>query len=313
MFARAAGRFYLDMNLATSGQVRTRIIECPGMWMAPGVLAALVVDLRRVVRQSLPSESLNYGVLSGSKERLDSAVITILYDRVSGAPVAFNALSVMDIIWRGRPLQVLHLGLVMVDPGYRTQGLSWVLYGLTCMLLFVRKLMRPLWVSNVTQVPAIIGKVAESFAQVYPAPDPASRRRYDHLVIAREIMHKHRHVFGVGVDAGFDEQRFVITNAYTGGSDNLKKSFVEAQHHRDSKYNSMCEQQLNYDRGDDFLQIGQFNLGVAKNYLLRTVPRDSLPALLMSIGFLLLGALMLPALHWFSTEEAEGDLRPWKS
>ena len=40
----------------------------------------------------------------------------------------------------------------MVDPDARSRGFSWVLYGLTCVLLFVRNGLRPLYVSNVTQV-----------------------------------------------------------------------------------------------------------------------------------------------------------------
>ena len=59
-------------------------------------------------------------------------------------------------------------------------------------------------------------------------------------------MRRHRRVFGVGEDAGFDEARFVITNAYTGGSDNLKKSFDVAPKHRDEAYNDFCREQLDY-------------------------------------------------------------------
>lgn len=31
--------------------------------------------------------------------------------------------------------------------------------------------MRPLWVSSVTQVPAVVGMVSETFSQVFPAQD----------------------------------------------------------------------------------------------------------------------------------------------
>jgi hypothetical protein len=99
-----------------------------------------------------------------------------------------------------------------------------VLYGLTCFLLFVRNQFRPLWISNVTQVPAVVGMVSEMFSDVWPYPD-ADRRTLNHVLMARRIMAGHRHVFGVGEDAEFDETRFVITNAYTGGSDNLKKTW----------------------------------------------------------------------------------------
>jgi hypothetical protein len=137
--------------------------------------------------------------------------------RSDGRPVAFNALAIIDLDLGDGPTEVLHLGLVMVDPDLRSRGLSWILYGLTCVLLFFRNQMRPLWVSNVTQVPAIVGMVSETFSDVRPMPERPRESSLRHVLLARAIMRDHRHVFGVGEDAGFDEDRMVITNAYTGG------------------------------------------------------------------------------------------------
>jgi hypothetical protein len=299
---------FLDLSLNVSRGVRVRVVECPGQWMSAAELSAVLEPMRAVTRRSI-GHDLDYGVLAGDPERLRNAVITLLYDHGSGSLVAFNALSYMEVELRGRSERALHLGLVMVDPGYRTQGLSWVLYGLTCMLIFVKRGLRPLWISNVTQVPAIIGKVAESFVTAYPNPFHPSRRSFDHLRVAREIMRRHRHVFGVGEDAGFDEERFVITNAYTGGSDNLKKRFDDAPKHRDERANEICRRALDYDRGDDFLQIARFDQNAALRYLLREVPRNSLPALLYRLGFLLLNKALLPLLHWLSPREQMGELR----
>ena len=97
----------------------------------------------------------------------------------------------LDVTLLGRDAEVFHLGLVMVDPGLRSHGLSWVLYGLTCLVLFVRRQLRPLWLSNVTQVPAIVGMVSETFSDVFPAPDPQVHCSFEHLVLAREIMRRH--------------------------------------------------------------------------------------------------------------------------
>jgi hypothetical protein len=276
--------------------------------MAPEAVAKLLEDMREVVRRGI-GRDLPYGVLSGEPERLRRAVITLLYEKKAGRLIAFNALSYMPIELRGQPTKALHLGLVMIDPGYRAKGLSWVLYGLTCMLVFVRQGLRPLWISNVTQVPSIVGKVAESFVTAYPNPFHNSRRSFDHLCVAREIMRKHRNVFGVGPDAGFDEDHFVITNAYTGGSDNLKKSFTDAPKHRDDRANDLCRTQLDYDRGDDFLQVACFDQAAALRYLLREVPRNSLPGLLYRLAFILLGRVLLPVLPWLTPREPMGELR----
>jgi GNAT superfamily N-acetyltransferase len=299
---------YLDLRLKGSKEVAVRVIERPGCWMSAAECQALVEEMRDVTRRGIGTE-LDYGVLSGDAERLRNSVVTLLYDKASGKAIAFNALALMPIELRGRPAEVVHLGLVMVDPGYRTKGLSWVLYGLTCMLIFFRRGLRPLWISNVTQVPAIIGKVAEVFVTAYPNPFDTTRRSFEHLSVAREIMAAHRHIFGVGAEAGFDEGRFVITNAYTGGSDNLKKTFVQAQKHRDGRANELCERELDYQRGDDFLQIAKLDMSSVRYYLLREVPSASLLALLYQIGFLLAAQVLLPVLHWLTPSVTFGELR----
>lgn len=277
--------------------------------MSPQDLSALLADMRTVVARSMDAD-LEYGVLSGDMERLRQAIVTILYDKTTKQPVAFNALSLMPLEVRARPVEAVHLGLVMVDPSYRAQGFSWILYGLTCVLLFVRRGMRPLWVSNVTQVPAIVGKVAEAFPTAYPNPFAETRCTFEHSSIARQIMGRHRSVFGVGDEAKFNEHEFVITNAYTGGSDNLKKTFDQAPKHRDERANLLCKEKLDYDRGDDFLQIARLDLTSAKNYLMRDVPRGSLPALLYRLLFISLSRLALPLLHWMNPREQMGELRP---
>jgi hypothetical protein len=287
------------------GGVRVRVVEQPGLWMPPEAIAGLLAELRDVVRRGI-GEDLDYGIVTGEPERLRNAVVTVVYDAATSTPVAFNALSYMDVEVRGAPTRALHLGLVVVDPAYRTKGLSWVLYGLTCMLIFVRRGLRPLWISNVTQVPAIIGKVAEAFVTAYPNPFADVRRSFEHLAVAREIIRRHRHVFGVGAEAGFDEERFVITDAYTGGSDNLKKTFDQAH----ERANALCRDALDYARGDDFLQVARFDLPAARRYLLRDVPRHSLPALSFRLLFLLLGQVALPLLHWLDPQSPMGALRP---
>jgi hypothetical protein len=117
-------------------------------------------------------------------------------------------------------------------------------------------------------------------------------------------------VFGVGEEAGFDEARFVITNAYTGGSDALKKTFAAAPKHRDEQYNAFCSRELDYARGDDVLQLGRIDLAGARRYLLSEVPPGSVPALLGTGAALALQRLVLPAVHWLDDTRPFGILRP---
>jgi hypothetical protein len=300
----------IDLTLRTHAGMTTRIVESPGLSLSQQDLDALVTDLRSVAGKTLPAGSLTYGIFSGDRDRLARAVVTLISEEGTGRPIAFNALSVMEVELDGEPEQVTHLGLVMVDPDVQRQGLSWVLYGLTTLVLFARGGLRAKWISNVTQVPAVAGMVCETFSDVFPSPQAGARQSFAHLQLARGIMKNHRAVFGVGDEAGFDERRFVITDAYTGGSDALKKTSEAAPKHRDEQYNAFCARELDYGRGDDLLQLGRIDLSGARRYLQRDVPAGSLPALLAASAVLALQRLVLPLTHWMDDTRAFGSLRP---
>lgn len=307
---RAFAQPAIDLTLHTHEGLTTRIIESPGRALSEEELERLVAQLRVVAGKTLPAGDLTYGIFSGERDRLARAIVTLISEEASGRPIAFNALSVMPVELDGQPTEVTHLGLVMVDPDVQGQGLSWVLYGLTTLVLFIRGGLRAKWISNVTQVPAVCGMVCETFSDVYPSPQAGSRASFAHLQLARSIMRNHRAVFGVGAEAGFDEARFVITDAYTGGSDALKKSFEAAPKHRDEQYTAFCSRELDYARGDDLLQIGRIDLAAARHYLTSEVPAGSMPALLAASAVLALQRLVLPVMHWMDDRRAFGILRP---
>lgn len=303
----------LDLTLATHSGLTTRIVGRPGAILGDAELGQLVTDLKTIAARTLAAGELTYGVFSGDRERLSKTIVTLITETATGKPIAFNALALMDATIDGEPVEVMHLGLVMVDPEVRGQGLSGVLYGLTVLILFLRGGLRPRWISNVTQVPAVVGMVCETFSDVFPSPDPGARQSFAHLSLGRQIMRHHRAVFGVGPEAGFDERRSVITNAYTGGSDDLKKSFEVAAPHREARYNEFCRTELDYARGDDVLQLGRIDLAAARRYMIGQLPRGSLPAVAGAGLFVMLQRLVLPALHWLDTSRAFGTLRPARS
>ena len=295
--------------MGVGGGLRLKIVERPGACLSKRELTDLVADLHAVADTVLPGGELTYGVLGGEPERLERSVVTVVYDRRVGRPVAFNALSILDVTLAGRPVEVLHLGLVMIDPTLRGRGLSDLLYGLTCVLLFLRRQGRALHLSNVTQVPAVFGMVAETFDGVFPTPERRRSPSFAHRILARQIMARHRHVFGVGDDACFDEERSLILNAYTGGSDNLKKTFESAPKHRKDAYNAFCAEALDYGRGDDVLQIGQINMTAALRYLSKVAEPQSAPWLAGRMVIFALQSAVLPAAQWFAADQPWGTLR----
>lgn len=311
LFFKAISRRYLDLEFNASREHSVRILESPGKWMPPQELDRLRADLRAVASTTLSSGDLTYGVFSSDPEPLSNAIVTLVKRRDDGHPIAFNALSKMEIDLGNRTEPFLHLGLVLIDPTVQSRGLSWVLYGLTCVLMLIRNGLRPLWLSNVTQVPAVVGLVSSGFARVFPAPqeNDGGQRSLHHLLLARRIMANHRGVFGVGPDAEFDEDRFVITNAYTGGSDHLKKTFEQAPKHRDEVFNAFCETHLDYARGDDVLQLGQIDIATGLAYLTREVPpRSAFSFLILAISAVV-QRVALPIFHWAETDRPFGILR----
>ncbi|RZJ17233.1 MAG: hypothetical protein EON91_10135 [Brevundimonas sp.] len=306
----------INLNWRSGHDLTLRIVERPDVALDAAEIAVLLADLRHIAALTLNEDALAYGVLGGDVERLRNCVVTIVYQGARkgspGRPVAFNILSLLDVDLAGRPANVMHLGLVMVDPAFRGRGLSATLYGLTCVLMFLAGQGRPLWISNVSQVPAVVGMVAETFSDVFPSPRAGTRRSFDHLTLARQIMARHRAAFGVGPEAGFDEARFVITDAYTGGSDALKKTFEQAAPHRIEAYNAFCRERLDYRRGDDLIQIGRIDMAAAGRYLRKVAP----PTTAMGLGGLvvIMAARMavLPLIYWLSTSRPWGVLRPWR-
>ncbi|MFN3500896.1 MAG: hypothetical protein ACK4ZJ_01435 [Allorhizobium sp.] len=301
----------LSLSFQPSSEYKVLIIERPGTSLSPAALDKLKQDCETVARACLAGQTPDYGLFAEDGGAWDRSVVTLITRIADDRPIAFNAMPQLDVIRGGASETVLHLGLVMVDPEERSSGLSWILYGLTCFALFLRQGLRPLWVSSVTQVPAVVGMVSETFSDVFPAQG-STPQSFAHRHLAHQIMRRHRQAFGVGADAGYDADRQVITDAYTGGSDSLKKTFAIAAKHRRDTYNAFCEGELDYARGDDVLQIGKIDFAAGQRFLARSVPRSALPQLAVQAATVLVGAVLAPLIQWIDPTRPFERLRPLK-
>jgi hypothetical protein len=69
-----------------------QIVNRPGFWIPNADLQKkLLSDLRSVAGRTRKDGELNYGILPGDPDRTQKSIVTVLYDRQSGAPGAFNA------------------------------------------------------------------------------------------------------------------------------------------------------------------------------------------------------------------------------
>jgi hypothetical protein len=254
------------------------IYDRPGLWMDDARLARLQDQLQEVARASV-SGSLAYGVLKRERAPFENRLVVVARRPATGEVVGFNALPWLKVRLGERVVTVMHFGLIMIHPQHQRQGLQGLLYGLGAINAFHRTKDRPLWISSVTEVPAVFGAFSDQVIAPYPSFRTAAPPSALYRELATGIMAQHRHEFGVGPEAGFDAERFVITGSYTGGSDALKKTFASAPPYRDAACNDFCREHLDYERGDDFLQIAQMDATVVTNWLTRRIPADLRPAL----------------------------------
>jgi hypothetical protein len=294
-----------------AGRFEVALWERPGRWCDEATLAQIVGDLRAVASAHQQDKGIpEYGALLGERKDLETRVVTLVYRE--GRPAGFNALTWFDIPLGPRTEHVLHLGLACIDPGFQRQGLPALLYGVASFLLLFKRGLRGFWISNVSQVPAVIGMVSESYAHCYPHYGERTRQTFMHLLLARAIMKDHRSAFGVSVDAPFDEVRQIIADAYRGGSDELQKTFEEAPKHRVQAANDFCRKWLNYERGDDFLQLGRCTLWSTLHFLRGKLPEGSLIQMAYRALVLVAFATVVPVVKWLvpPTEEDEEALSP---
>lgn len=295
----APDKFYCQVDLGRS--IRFKVWERPGRWMDKEKLKQIVKDIHTVAIAGQGKEEIpDYGVLKGELEDLKNRVITIGYDRQTGRPVGFAAQIFLDVPLGLNVIEVLHLGLVYVAKDYQGKSVLGLLYILPNILLLLKHGFRSLWISNVSQVPSVIGVVSDYYENVYPDPIHNTKQTLMQKSLSGGIMRSYRGAFGTGEDATYDTMKQIIYNSYTGGSDNLKKSFEECPKYRNEIVNDFCKENLDYKRGDDFLQIGILSGKLINNFFTKRLASVSRKQWLLYLFIAGLFAALLPTLKWLT-------------
>lgn len=273
------------------------LYDRPGVWMSDAELASLVSDIRDVYARAMPGPVPNYGALSGQRADMKRRLISIARTS-NGKSVAFCAQARLRVNFGEVTEEVVHLGLVSVDPEYRKSGLQGVLYSIPVIYLFFASGMSRLYFTNVTQVPAIIGQCEDYFYDVYPSSKRGKAQGYHHHRIASTIYEQYRSIFGVGDDSVYLPERQIIQNSYTGGSDELKKTFEKSAMHRRPEVNEFCRANLDYERGDDFIQVGLMDYRSFFSFF-RSRHQGN-PLVQYTLGFLVwsLQSVFVPIFQW---------------
>ncbi len=88
---------YLNIKLPLGRGLKGWVIERPGRHLPGSELTKLRNLLIEVGTKCLPSEPLDYGVFSDDMGAFDRSIITLLIDKKTSLPVAFNSMPVLDI------------------------------------------------------------------------------------------------------------------------------------------------------------------------------------------------------------------------
>lgn len=240
------------------------VFEKPGQILGDTPLAELSNDIQDIAKScfhTLP----DYQAMVGTREALSDKLISIARDD-AGKAQGFCAMVFLDIEGVGR---VLHLGLTCVHPEARGRRLTHFLVkkALTGYLLKQNPFGK-IWISNCAAVLSSLGNVAMHFEQVFPSPFYSGTPGGTHLKIARAIDSRFRDKMYVMPDAVLDENRFVFRASVKGTVFHKEKNDL-AYHHRKNGLNRFYANIMNFENGDEVLQIGYFRLVSVVKYVLR--------------------------------------------
>jgi hypothetical protein len=235
----------------------------PGRDLDDDSLAALCAELTAVGETCLEPLPM-YQVFLGTRDEMSDKAITIARRASDGTMAGFCAAVLLDVDGVG---EVLHLGLTCVRPGERGGGLTHRLGGRLVARYLMRRRFSRVWVTNVAAVMSSLGNFARHVRDVHPAPGSRPSRP-EHVRIADAFDQRYRAKAHIQSWAVFDRDTFVFRGSGRGTA--FQKRADEAQyHHRDPALNAFYGSIMNFDDGDEVLQVG--TLGVVD--LLRHVWR----------------------------------------
>jgi len=222
-------------------------------------------ELLNVAKTCL-DEIPNYQCLSGRKEEFDRLIISVVRNE-SGKMLGFCSSYILD---GGALGNILHLGLTCVSPEAR--GLKFT-HTLTSKVvqhfLFKYSLFKSSWVTNVACVLSSLGNVSMYFDDVYPSPAvkaPCSEQ----MKVASLINLKYRNELYVPRKAKFNKDTFVFEESVLGNMFQ-KEAFDKRYLHRNNELNDYFRNLMNFERGDEILQVGKVSLMTFPSYFFRKI------------------------------------------
>ncbi|MDH4467747.1 MAG: hypothetical protein QE271_06785 [Bacteriovoracaceae bacterium] len=247
-------------------KLKYEVYNCPGNWMELDQLKSFYEELKVVASECL-DEVPNYQCLREDLRDMNRLIISVARSR-DGKIVGFCSSYIFNIYDE----LILHMGLTCVSPVARGLKLTHKLSSkvVTCFLLNY-SLTKSSWISNVACVLSSLGNLANYFDQVYPSPflqTPSIK----HIELALFIDQNLREELYVRKEAKFNSKNFIFEESVLGNM--FQKELTDKRyHHRSLLLNQFYRSLLNFERGDEVLQIGKVSWLTFPKYAFKKMTR----------------------------------------
>lgn len=183
---------------------------------------------------------------------LDSKIIVLVKDK-NQKPVAFASAILFETEKYG---EVLHMGLVCIHPDYRKSSIMINIYNVLSILTYESVFYgKKMWVTNCSCELSILKSVEKFYKDVTPSFKYDFKLSDFHKEIASEINNKYRDDLFISEDVHFNPDRAIFEGSV--GGTGFVKNFEEEELSKDDLF---YYRNLNYQRGDEFLQVGYWDL-----------------------------------------------------
>jgi hypothetical protein len=160
-----------------------------------------------------------------------------------------------------------HTGLTCVKPSARGLKLTHKLTSKVLISYILREsFFKKIWVSNCACVISSIGNVAKHFDEVYPSPYFDDIPTLKHKEIAQKISNSYREQIAINESAVYNVKNFVFEGSVN-DSEFQKDASDSRFYHRDLRLTEYYKSLLNFDRGDEIIQVASCSLLTFPRYI----------------------------------------------
>ncbi len=230
---------------------RIQFLYKPGLQLSERDARSIIGKIRATAATCF-DEVPEYQVMKGGKKELSDKILAIAW-KSDGTIAGFCSTLELDVKEVGK---VLHLGLTCVRPECRSAGLTSILTKKAVVGYLLRnRLIGKLWITNCAAVLSSLGSVSLNFEGVYPSPFDKPIPTKKHRDIAEAIDRYYRESIFINDYAVFDRNAFVFRKSVH-NTMFQKKAEDERYHHRMEHINGFYRRLMNFEEGDEVLQVG---------------------------------------------------------